>query len=452
MLIPALLALAAPAPTFNQEVAPILHKECASCHRPGAGGPFPLLTYADAKKRGKLLATVTKSRQMPPWKADRGDVPLKGERRLAEKEIDLIARWVEAGMPQGEGKPPELPVFSSEWALGKPDLVVTMPRAYKVPAEGRDIYRNFAIPLGLTEDKWVRAIDFRPSARSVVHHSLFFLDPTGESSKKEKASGQVGFSGSMGGAGVGGGLGALLDRLRDGGGLAGGRAGLGGWAQGAQARSLPEGLAYRVPKGSDLILSTHFHPSGKAEEERSSVALYFADSPPTRKFTGLQLPFGFGILAGINIPAGTKDFVIEDSFVLPADARAFGVSAHAHYIAKTFKLTATPPGGKPKVLLSISDWDFAWQEQYAFRDYVLLPKGTKLDVRITYDNSADNPRNPTNPPRRVRWGRESLDEMGSMTLQVVAEDEAGLSAIRDAYQKHVRASISRRGKLLPGKD
>ena len=439
----ALLLLAAP--TFNKDVAPILFKDCAACHRPGAGGPFPLLAFKDAKKRGKQLAAVTKSGQMPPWKAGKGDVALLHDRRLSEEKIAVFAKWVEAGMPEGEAKDlPAAPVFASEWALGKPDLVVKMPKGFKVPAEGRDIYRNFALPTGLTEDKWVRAIDFRPSARSVVHHTLFFLDPTGEASKKEKASGKVGTSGAMGGAGGGG----LLERVR-GGGQA--RTGIGGWASGAQAIQLPEGLAFKVPKGSDLILSTHFHPSGKAEEESSTVALYFADKPPAKKFMGVQLPFGFGVLAGINIPAGKKDFVIEDSFTLPVDAKAFGCSAHAHYIGKTFTMTATLPDGTAKTLLSVPDWDFAWQEQYRFKEMETLPKGTKLHVRITYDNSKDNPRNPTNPPKRVRWGRESLDEMGSMTLQVVTAMESDFAALQAGYRKHVADSLSKRGKGLLGR-
>jgi hypothetical protein len=430
----ALFLLAAADPTFNKDVAPILFNNCVTCHRPGGGGPFPLLSFADAKKRGRLLATVTKSKQMPPWKADRGDVVLANTRNLSDEQIAVIGKWVAAGMPEGAEKLPPMPAFPSEWPLGKPDLIVKMPRAYKVPAEGRDIYRNFALALGLTEDKWVRAIDFRAGAPSVVHHVLFHLDPTGESSKKEKASGRIGMNDE--GASRDG----LLARLS--GGMT--RPGLGGWAQGAQARALPKGLAYRVPKGSDLILATHFHPSGKAEEEISTVALYFADKPPAQRFTGLQLPVAFGVLSGIDIPAGKKDYTIEDSFVLPVDVQGFGASAHAHYLGKTFLLTATLPSGEKKTLLSISDWDFAWQEQYSFQSFEPLPKGTKLTSRITYDNSADNPRNPTVPPKRVRWGRESLDEMGSMTLRVVAAKEEDFPKLQDAYRAHMRAALVKR--------
>ena len=297
-----------------------------------------------------------------------------------------------------------------------------------MPAEGRDIYRNFAISLGLTEDKWVRAIDFRPSASSVVHHSLFFLDTTGTAAKKEAASGQVGTSGSMGG--------------RVGASLAGAPSlGLGGWALGSQARSLPDGLAYRLPKGADLILSTHFHPSGKAEEEASTIAFYFADKPPVQRFMGVQIPVLFGYGAGIDIPAGSKNFSIEDSYVLPVDVKAFGISAHAHYIAKDFKVTATLPDGKIKTLLRIPEWDFGWQEQYRFQEFVDLPKGTKLYAKITNDNSAENPRNPTSPPRRVKWGKESTDEMGSITVQVVAAQESQFTTLQDAYRTHVREML-----------
>ena len=180
--------------------------------------------------------------------------------------------------------------------------------------------------------------------------------------------------------------------------------------------------------------------SGKAEEEQSTIALYFADKAPTQRFKGVQLPIGFGALAGIDIPAGKKDFAIEDSFTLPVDVKAFGISAHAHYLGKDFTMTATLPNGEKKMLLHVPDWDFGWQEQYRFQDYYELPKNTKLHVRMTYDNSADNPHNPTSPPRRVRWGKESTDEMGSITLQVVAAKESEFPKLRDGYQKHTQES------------
>jgi mono/diheme cytochrome c family protein len=429
--------------TFGKDIAPIIFNNCASCHRPGEGAPFSLLSYQDVRKRAKQIAYITEKRIMPPWKADQGDYEFKDSRRLTDEEIGMIRKWVEAGAPEGDSADaPAPPEFNDGWRLGKPDLIVKMGEAFSVPADGPDIYRNFVLPLNLTEDKWIRAIEFRPGARSVVHHSLFFYDATGNARKQDEEDPLPGYSGGMGGLARGSlSLGSLWRAA------GGGRApvgGLGGWAVGAQTRFLPEGLARYIPKDADLVLSTHFHPSGKAEKEVSTVGVYFADRAPTKQFTGVQLPPLFGVFKGIDIPAGAKEYAIEDSFTLPVDVKAFGVNAHAHYLAKQMKLTARLPGGQTRTLLLISDWDFAWQEQYQFKEFVSLPKGTRLDVKITYDNSADNPRNPSNPPKRVHWGEGSNDEMGSMSLTVVAANEADMPQLQQEYREHVRLAFANR--------
>jgi mono/diheme cytochrome c family protein len=426
--------------TFSKDIAPIIFDKCASCHRPGAVAPFSLLSYQDVKKRAKQIASITEKRFMPPWKADQGDYEFQGERRLTGEQIEQIRQWVEAGVPEGNPKDlPSPPTFSDGWQLGKPDLIAKMNEAYSIPADGPDIYRNFALPLGLSEDKWIRAIEFRPGSRSVVHHSLFFFDATGGARKQDEEDPLPGYSGRMGGLtrGLFGG-GSLKD-------LSGNQAlpvgSLGGWAVGAQARVLPDGLAWYLPKGADLVLSTHFHPSGKPEKESSTLGIYFADKAPSKKFTGIQLPALFGVFEGIDIPAGAKDYSIEDSFVLPVDVKAFGVTAHAHYLGKQMKMIAQFPDGQTKTLLWISDWDFSWQDQYQFKEFIPLPKGTRLSVKITYDNSAENPRNPSSPPKRVHWGEGSNDEMGSMGLQVVATNEADLPQLRQIYRQHVRSAF-----------
>lgn len=452
-----------PVPTFARDVAPIVFNKCTSCHRPGEAAPFALQSYADVKRRGALIATAVQSRVMPPWKAAPGDFAFRGDRTLTEQEVDTISRWVKGGMPEGDVRQvPPVPAFTTGWQLGPPDLVVSMPEGFDVPAYGPDVYRNFVLPLQLTEDRWVKAVDFRPSARSVVHHSLFFLDMTGTARQQDARDAAPGFDGAMGGFGGGGRLRALLAGGRGAG--AGGRAaragnggggvgpadideqlraanGLGGWALGAQPRPLPDGLAFFVPKGADLVLSTHFHPSGKAEKEASVVGIYFADGPPRQAFAGVQLPPVFGALAGIDIPAGDKEYTVHDSWVLPVDVKAFNAGAHAHYLAKHMTLTATLPGGDRKTLLEIKNWDFAWQEQYQYRDMVALPKGTRLDSTITYDNSADNPRNPSHPPAPVRWGEQSTDEMGSMGIQVVTDRPDDLRTLQLAYAQHLRDAL-----------
>jgi hypothetical protein len=424
--------------TFSEDVAPIVFNNCVSCHRAGEAAPFPLTTYAEVRPMARHIASLTAARVMPPWKAG-GDYEFKDARRLTEAQIATIEQWVADGMLEGDHtKLPPLPAFTEGWQLGRPDLTVSMPESFEVPASGADIYRTFVLPLNLDHDVWVRAIDFRPSARAVVHHSLFFVDATGAARARDERDPGPGFAGGMG-AGIGGArrfAGASSDDGRAGGGS------LGGWAVGGRALQLPEGLAYFVPKGSDLILSTHFHPSGEVQHETSTVGLYFAAAPPTQSFTGVQLPPVFGALSGLDIPAGDAEYTITDSFVLPVAVRAFGVGAHAHYLGKTFTLTATFPDGSKKTLLSIPDWDFSWQEQYLYKDFVTLPAGTRLDAVITYDNSAGNRRNPSHPPKRVTWGEQSTDEMGSVGLRVVAASPADLPVLQQSYAAHLRQALA----------
>jgi mono/diheme cytochrome c family protein len=468
------VAFRSPAPTtvtFTEDVAPIIFNNCTSCHRPGEMGPFNLMGYDDVRPRARRIVEVTRAHQMPPWKAAPSDFAFKGDRTLSPKDIDTLDRWVAAGMPEGDrAKLPSMPKFTEGWQLGEPDLVVKMPEAYEVPTSGSDVYRNFVLPLNLPNDVYVKAVDFRPSARAVVHHVLFFLDSTGDARRMDERDPGPGYNGGMGGgltAGAGRGLIAALAGGRGGRGNAApaqaapanapGRAsqtstgGIGGWVPGTQPRMMPDDLAFFLPKGSDLILSTHFHPNGKANAEASTVGIYFAKQPPTKAFQAIQLPPVFGFLSGLNIPAGETKYTITDSFTLPIDIKAWGTVGHAHYLAKTMKLTATLPTGEVKTLLDIPDWDFGWQEQYQFADYVSLPKGTRLDSTLTYDNSAANKRNPSSPPKRVTWGEQSTDEMGSVGLQMIAAHPGELPQLTQAFADHMREIAASRpgaGQLL----
>jgi hypothetical protein len=298
--------------------------------------------------------------------------------------------------------------------------VIEMPAAFHVPADGPDIYRNIAVPLPLKEDKWLAAIDMKPSARPVVHHVLYFADPKARAHEKPQQGAEPGFGGMRAG-------GATLP--------------LGGWAVGAQPHFFPDGLALRLPAHSDLVVQYHFHPSGKPEAEKSLVGLYFAKQTPKRTLTRVQMPPHYSLFSGLEIPAGQKDFVIRDSYTLPAAMDAVGVGAHAHYLGKWMKMNATLPGGEVKTLLYIKDWDFAWQDRYYFKEMAALPQGTRLDVEIHWDNSADNPRNPANPPVRVTWGEESKDEMGSITLLGVPHDESELGLLQGDITRRRNALV-----------
>jgi mono/diheme cytochrome c family protein len=438
--------------TFSEHVAPIVFTRCATCHRPGQVAPFSLLTYEDARRHGTTIAEVTESHFMPPWKPDGGDIEFQGDRRLTQPQIETIQRWVAGGMPEGDrGRLPRAPSFDAGWPLGEPDLVLSMPEPFVVPADGPDIYRNFVLPTKLSRDTWVKAVDFRPSAGGVVHHAAFLLDSTGEARQKDKADPLPGYGGVMGGGLTNGPASPaeLVARARgvaqtspaQAAGRAGGGGAIGGWAPGGGPKTLPDDLAYFVPAGADVVLSVHFHPTGKAEREASKIALYFARRPPTKPFLIVTLPPYSGAFKGINIPPGATQYTVTDSFVLPADARAFAVSGHAHYLGKELTLTATVPGHATMTLFSISDWDINWQGTYFFKDYVSLPAGTRLDATIRYDNSAANVRNPFNPPQRVTFGEQSTNEMGMLVLLIVAGQPGGAPTLRTALEQHLQDAV-----------
>lgn len=419
LALPFAARAADPAPvTFNQQIAPIIYQNCSTCHRPDEAAPFSLLSYHDVARKAKTIAKVTASHVMPPWKAEPASYEYRDERRLTADQIALIQAWVAQGMPEGDtADKPEPPKFASGWLLGEPDLVVEMPAAFHVPADGPDIYRNIPVPLGLTENKWITAIDMRPSARAVVHHVLYFADGSGHIHERPQQGSEPGFSGMRAGTAT---------------------IGLGGWAVGAQPHFLPDGFALEVPKGSDLVVQYHFHPTGKPETEKSQIGFYFAKKAPDRKLTRIQMPPHYSLFSGLDIPAGEKDFVLRDSYTLPVAADAVGIGAHAHYLATKLKMTATLPNGDVKTLLLIKDWDFAWQDRYYFKDLVALPAGTRLDAEIHWDNSAENPHNPSNPPVPVSWGEESKDEMGTISLIAVAHNESDLLALRGDIAQHAR--------------
>ena len=411
---------------FNHDVAPIIYGNCSSCHRLGEAAPFPLLSYEDAVKKAATIAKVTHSRLMPPWKAEPATFAYRDDRRLTEEQIAVIQAWVKQGSPEGNAaEKPEPPKFTSGWQLGEPDLIVEMPAAYHVPEDGPDIYRNIAVALGLTEDKWVTAIDIRPSARTAVHHVLYFADPNGLAHTRPQQGSEPGFAGMVAGAGT---------------------LPLGGWAVGGQPAFFPEGLALSLPRGSDLVVQYHFHPTGKPEAEKSKIGFYFAKKTPERTLARIQMPPSYSLFSGLDIPPGEKDFIIRDTYIIPVAVDAVGVSAHAHYLATKMRMTATLPDGEVKTLLWIKDWDFAWQDKYFFKQLQPLPEGTRLDVELHWDNSSDNPRNQSSPPIRVTWGEESKDEMGSVSLIAVAHDEKEATGLRRALK--LRTDMLARSKML----
>ena len=271
--------------TFNNHVAPILWKNCAKCHRPGEVGPFSLLSYRDAAKRADFIREVTAADQMPPWKALPGAGVFVDAPRLSAIEKEILARWAETGCAEGgPGDLPPRPRFSDSWSLGQPDLVLTMPEPLELSRAGADLYRAFAIPFPLDRDVTIRGIEFRPGNRKIVHHSRIHLDATGDARRRDRTDPGPGFS-------------AWVKKVS----FELPYPGLGGWTPGMTPRFAPEGAGRVIPRGSDIVFQIHYHRSGKVENDQSSVGLYVAKGPVTRKLTGLTLSTD-----RIDIPAGAS--------------------------------------------------------------------------------------------------------------------------------------------------
>jgi len=401
--------------TFNKDVAPIVFQNCARCHRPGQAAPFNLLNYADVKKRAKQVVEVVEKRFMPPWLPEPGHGEFQGDLSLKPEQIETIRRWVADGGVEGApGDLPALPKWNQDWLGGKPDLIVQMPQAYSVPAEGKDIYRNFVFPIPLAGSRIVKGVEFLPGNWKVVHHAFINVDPTPFSRRLAKDN-PPGFDGMM-----------LPETAR----MPGGQ--FMSWQPGKLPSFAPDGLAWVLEKDTDLVVQLHLHPTGKAESVQPTVGFYFTDRPPTNAAFRINLNPLI-----IDIPAGAKDYAIEDSYSLPVDVELIGIKPHAHYLAKRMEGQATLPDGTKKDLLLIKDWNFNWQADYLYAKPIQLAKGTTLKMHFTYDNSAENVRNPNQPPKRVKYGLETTDEMGELWFQVLARDATDRNTLGQDFYKHL---------------
>ncbi|MBV9303489.1 MAG: tetratricopeptide repeat protein [Acidobacteriaceae bacterium] len=406
----ALLSLRLPGPpvTFDKDIAPITYQYCAPCHHAGEVAPFPLLTYRDVRSHAAQIIAVTQRRYMPPWPPEPGYGDFAGERRLTEAQLRLIADWVKQGMP--EGKPSDLPPnphFTAGWQMGAPDLIVKMPQPYTVPAAGGDVFRNFVIPVDLKETKYVRAVELRPGNTGVVHHANIVVDRTRRLRQRDGEDGQSGFPG----------MDVTTEGSPD---VFDPDSHFLFWKPGSVLEPEPEGMSWRLDPGTDLILNLHLQPKGKPELIQPTIGFYFSSRPPTLFPMLLQLEHD----GALDIPPGDRNFQVTDELKLPVAVDVLAIYPHAHYVGKQIEAWATLPDGTRRWLIKINDWDINWQAVYTYRHPVPLPAGATLAMRITYDNSSANPRNPSNPPIRVHGGDRSIDEMGHVWLQVLPKKES----------------------------
>ncbi len=397
--------------TFNKDIAPIVFNNCSECHHPNGSAPFALLAYDDVKKRARQIADVTHRRVMPPWLPDANVIHFVGERRLTIDQIGLIQQWAGEGAAEGAASDlPPVPIHKERWQLGEPDLVVKPAVAYSLAADGRDIYRNLIIPIPVSARRYVRGLEFRPNSRA-VHHAFFRTDKTGQSRLLDGKDGQPGFGGIH------------APRTSE------SPITFASWQPGKTPRFYAADLAWPVETNTDLILQMHLQPIGKEERIDPEIAFYFTDQPGTA--IAFKLPLDS---YEINIPAGATNHLVSDSFVLPVNVEVRGVLPHAHYLCKQMRGYAELPNGARQWLMSINEWDFNWQGDYQFITPISLPAGTKLVMEYRYDNSTNNARNPSQPPRDVLYGSQSTDEMAELWLLTIMKTQDEFATLNRAMQ------------------
>lgn len=390
-------------PTFNKEVIRILQKNCQTCHHPGDIAPFSMMTFQETRPWAKAIREAVIVRRMPPWKPTPGCGDFRDTRALSQDEINTLVAWADGGAPEGNSVDlPAATVFPDGWPLGAPDFVAT-PDTDFTPPQGQDTYRCFSIPASsLRGDRFLQGLDVRPGNRKIVHHVIAYPDPGGKSVALDAKEPGPGYT-CFGGPGF-----DISTSVTDI--LAGRSYMLGGWAPGARGYFAPESSGIKISGGANdrVVIQVHYHPTGEPETDRTSVGFYFAKTPVQKNL--LLLPL---VNTTFTIPAGAKQHQVTQNFDVPAlmAGKVVGVTPHMHLLGKQIKVEITRPNEPTQCLINIPSWDFNWQGSYLYQSAISAPGGSRVKLTCTYDNSTDNLLNPNSPPKAVRWGEETTDEM-----------------------------------------
>jgi mono/diheme cytochrome c family protein len=384
-------------PTYTKDVAPILFRNCTSCHRPGEIAPMSLLTYDDVRPHAKDIRDEVSEGHMPPWHAAAPKGTFLNERGLTPEEKEVLVRWAAAGAPKGDPKDlPPTPVYPDGWAMGKPDVVFEMQQEYAVPADGVIEYEYFYIPTNFTEAKWIQAIELRPGNREVVHHALAFyrampdmkrppvlrpnrdqmvLPPPAKQGTRPQREEQT------------------PSRM------------LATYAPGTNPQVLRPGTAIRLEPGGVIELQMHYTANGKAAKDRTKIGFQFSKDPSPREVRVTHFFNGT-----LSLPAGSPDVRVDADISFVSDAVVWGIFPHTHVRGKKWEYVLELPDGTKKNILSVPTYDFNWQTYYMFTEPLEIPKGSRLVSSAWYDNSAANKSNP-DPRVTVKWGDQTWEEM-----------------------------------------
>ncbi len=453
--------------TYTKDVAPIFNKHCAECHRPGESAPFSTLSYKDVRPWAKSIREKVANRTMPPWHADPHFGSFENDRRLTQAEIDKVVAWVDQGAIEGNAKDmPAAPTFTAGWEIGKPDMIVQIPDEYSYKG-GDDEYQYFDVPTNFTEDRYVIRAEARPGNRKIVHHIIAFIVPPGTPNMGKMTDEQRNKAMEMAIKNSPFYRDGFLMRMKpdqpvvddacaDATSRGGGNDNLlVGYAPGRNADIYAQGTARRVPAGSIIRFQIHYSNqtlgTETVEKDRSMIGLVFTDKAPERTVTTNSIG---NIL--FKIPAGAENHRVTACRTLKRDTTIYAFEPHMHLRGKSMEYKVFYPNGKEEVMLSVPNYDFAWQTNYILKEPKRLPKGSRIMVTAYFDNSAKNKFNP-DPTKDIRYGEPTYDEMMLGFMDYVTEmpaiatvDPRVLDSYTGKYEvmPNVIAQVTREGNSL----
>jgi hypothetical protein len=420
-------------PTFSKDVMPIIQEHCQTCHRPGEVAPMSLMSYEEVRPWAQSIRNKVLNRVMPPWFADPKHGEFANDRRLSDAEIKTIVNWIDAGAPRGN--PADLPPakkFVDGWNIGQPDVVLTMAVEQKIGPSGTDEYLYFALPTNFSEDRYVQAIEIRPGNRRIVHHVVAYVQkggagvPTRASADSYNQRAGANFFRSEGNALRVNDSAPVYDdgcSLPNGGSAlsgdvtGGGRPIIAGYVPGSQTVIMPDGLARKIPAGSEILFQIHYTKTGKDETDRTSIGFVFAKQPPRTLLLDRWVQNFY-----FKIPANAANYEAKGCYTFDQDVDVLSFGPHMHVRGKDMEYKAFYPDGRSEILLNVPNYDFNWQLWYDLKSPLHIPRGTRIEVTAHYDNSAAKRSNP-NPGVAVRWGDPTSDEMMIGAMHYVLSSE-----------------------------
>ncbi len=370
--------------TWHNRISRIVQNRCQTCHRPGEAGPFALMNYGQVNKRRSMIEWALEEHVMPPWYADEASGPWSNDTSLTGAEHDDFLAWIAADAPEGESADAPLErQWVDGWSIGEPDLVVTLPEAYRVPAEGVVDYKYFYVKVDTAQDRWVEAVEVRSSAPQVVHHALVFLEspevleaikrnPRDRKANRAFQSGVDSYFASS--------------------------------VPGQHGLKFPAGAGKLLPAGAWLKFQLHYTPDGREVLEQTSIALRFSETPLVEVETVSAINRRF------TIPPHAFDYAVTSEFRFPEAGTLLSLFPHTHLRGNRFLCELVYPDGREEAVLELPFYDFNWQLNYLWQTPLSVPAGTRLRATAWYDNTADNPANP-DPGRSVRFGEQTWEEM-----------------------------------------